>query len=127
MKKAVVRIILAAALTVALALSLASCDMLPEPILELLGEKKECAHAEVEWVVDTPANCKVAGVQHSECKDCGAVIESNVKIDKNDEHALGDWEVDYEPNCSRAGLRRAYLCFGCCNSTRLRKHGSYRG
>jgi hypothetical protein len=32
-------------------------------------------------------------------------LESNVKIEKSDEHTLGEWEVDYEATCKAEGLR----------------------
>lgn len=123
MKKNLVRILLAAALSVAIVLSLASCDMLPESILELIGAKKNCAHTEVEWIVDTPANCKVTGIQHSACKACGAVLESGVKIEKSDEHTPGEWETKIEPTCAEVGSRvqKCTVCKKAVNTEELPK------
>ena len=116
MTKKLFRALFALMLVCVLVLALASCDMLPEGIRDtidgILG-KKECAHEEVKWVVDTPANCKFDGIQHSECTECGATVESGVVLPKGDDlHVLEDWSVDITPNCVREGTRskRCSVC-----------------
>lgn len=104
MKKTFVRILLTAALSVAIVFSLASCDMLPDAIVDLLGGNKICEHTEVDWVVDIPSTCKAEGTQHSECKECGAIVEGQVKLELG-EHTLGEWEIETEPTCKVVGSK----------------------
>ena len=101
--KTFVRIFLAAVLTVAIALSLASCDMLPAELQEMLGIGGECKHTDVEWVTDMAATCKFEGKNHSVCSDCNEILEYGV-IEKTD-HTPGEWEIDIEATCARVGSR----------------------
>lgn len=112
MKKTALKIFITSVLLLAAMLSLASCDMLPEGVAKLFGGKKECTHAETTWVIDTPASCKMEGLKHSECNSCGAVIESNVVIEKSSEHTTGDWETELASTCIREGSRykRCSVC-----------------
>lgn len=106
MKRNLFRIFLASFIAIFAMISLASCDMLPAELQEMLGiGDTECRHADVEWIIDTPATCKAVGFKHSECKSCGEVIESNVKIEKSDEHTLGEWEIEYESTCAINGSK----------------------
>ena len=112
MKNNLLRIFLAAAIAISAIISLSSCDMLPAELQDMLGGGGECQHTEVEWIIDTPASCKTIGFKHSECKSCGEVIESNVTIEKSDEHVLGEWEIEYESTCAIKGSKyqKCTLC-----------------
>ena len=108
----ILKSVLVIALALALTVALASCEMLPPELQEtingLIGgsnEPAECTHENVEWVVDTEANCKYEGLQHSVCTACFATVEENVKIEKSTEHTLGDWEIDYDATCLKTGSR----------------------
>lgn len=105
MKKRLIKILIIAMLAAAILLSLASCDMLPDEIAELLGGKGECEHTNIKWIVDTPPNCKMTGIQHSQCVACGAVLESGVIVEKSEEHTLGEWEIESEATCLASGTR----------------------
>lgn len=112
MRKLLTKALLAAAIVITSMLSLASCDMLPDGIAELLGGKSECEHTDIKFVVDTPETCKATGVQHSQCNSCGAIVESNIVIEKSDEHTLGEWEIESEATCLASGERfkRCTVC-----------------
>lgn len=139
MTKNILRALLALVLVAALAFALASCDMLPDDIKDMLGissgstddgkddgsaddgktdeddevdENGNCKHKNVEWIIDRAASCKYDGLQHSECVRCGETIEANVKIEKNDEHVTGEWQVEYEPTCVDTGSK--YLQCSVC-------------
>ena len=104
MKKNFLRILLAAILAVTAIISLASCDMLPAEIQDMLGlSSGECRHTNVDWVTDVAATCKLEGKNHSVCSDCGEVVEYGT-IPVVD-HVLGEWEIDYESTCNKTGVR----------------------
>ena len=103
MKKNLLRIFLAAAIAVLAIISLASCDMLPAELQDMLGLGGECQHTEVEWVTDMAATCKFEGKNHSVCSKCGEIVEYGV-IEKSD-HTPGEWETEIEATCNRVGSR----------------------
>ena len=88
-------------------LSLASCDMLPDEIKDLIGiggtESGECKHMSVEWVTDMEASCKFEGTKHSVCLECNEIVEYGT-IPLAD-HELGEWEIDYDSTCAKEGLK----------------------
>ena len=85
-------------------ISLASCDMLPAELQDMLGlSSGECRHTNVDWVTDVAATCKLEGKNHSVCSLCGEVVEYG-KIPVAD-HVLGEWEIDYESTCNKTGVR----------------------
>ena len=110
----ILRAVLVLSVVAAMALSLASCDMLPEDLRSMLDGLiggGECQHTDVEWVIDTEATCKIEGTKHSECADCGEILEY-ANVEKSTEHTLGEWVVDIEPSCTRVGSRykRCTVC-----------------
>ena len=110
MKKNFLRIFLAAAIAVLAIISLASCDMLPAELQDMLGLGGECQHTEVEWVTDMAATCKFEGKNHSVCSKCGEIVEYGV-IEKSD-HTPGEWETEIEATCNRVGshFKKCTVC-----------------
>ena len=101
MNKRIIKVLLASIIAISAIISLASCDMLPAELQDMLGIGGECKHANVEWVTDMAATCKFEGTNHSVCSDCGEIVEYG-KIPVAD-HALGEWEIDYESTCIKQG------------------------
>ena len=104
MKKNFPRILLAAIIAISAIISLASCDMLPAELQDMLGlGSGECQHPNVDWITDVAATCKLEGKNHSVCSDCGELVEYGT-IPVVD-HVLGEWEIDYGSTCNKTGVR----------------------
>ena len=68
-------------------------------------------HIPSEWIIDSEATCKEPGKKHTECTECGAIVE-NAIIEKSEEHVV---VVDprVEPTDTSNGLTEGSHCGVC--------------
>ena len=60
-------------------------------------------HTEGGWISDVPATHNAAGVEHTECAVCKAVLRTRVVAAIP--HKYGEWEVIVAPSATSAGVR----------------------
>ena len=68
-----------------------------------------------EWVIDTNANCGIAGVKHEACTKCGDVRSENTTIPATGAHDW-KWIVDQDATCNSAGVKHEEC--SVCHQTR---------
>ena len=110
--KNAIRFIISLTLALMLVFSIASCEMLPAELQDMLGLDTECKHTDVEWITDAAATCKIGGKEHSSCSECGEILE--YRDTPVAEHKLGEWEIESEPTCAKTGVRykKCTVCKG---------------
>lgn len=77
-------------------------DDLDEMIAWLLEDSDCIEHEEGDWIVDTEATCSEEGYRHTECVNCGRLMNEET-IPATGEHVASDWIVDVDATCSQEG------------------------
>ncbi|MBQ8177743.1 MAG: endonuclease [Clostridia bacterium] len=71
------------------------------------------AHTAGEWIVDSKATCSGAGSRHTECTECGEIVD--VEVIPALEHSYGTWSQTTAPTCTTDGVEES-LCSSCGNT-----------
>ncbi len=67
-------------------------------------------HVESDWIIDSQATCNQKGSRHTECEECGEVI--NVEEIPVTTHAFSAWEETTAPTCEEEG-EESRTCSNC--------------
>ncbi len=83
-----------------------------DEIIITYGTSSSHVHTPSDWITDSDATCNVNGAKHTECTECGEIID--VETIPAGNHTFGNWAETTHPQCGVAG-EESRTCTVCGN------------